>query len=167
MNICISSTFIDLKEYRNIALEVCDIFKVNQCAMELMFSKTQNPVDASLNLVRNCDIYICIIGSRYGTVPANFNKSIAHLEYDEAIKLSKPVYIFNISSLKKEEKLQNFLQEIKLKHVYSDIENIDDFRSSLINTLRQNHFKELKIDSKYLIELESEPSWACNGFYFK
>lgn len=156
MKICISSTFTDLIEYRNIALEVCDIFKANQLTMELMFSKAESPLEASLELVRNCDIYVCILGERYGSIAVGNDKSITNLEYREAIKLSKPVYIFIVSDLKKEAKLHDFINEISQKHVYSSVLDIHDFRNKLLNTLRQNHFKELKIDSKFLVDLEAE-----------
>ena len=123
MKICISSTFIDLEEYRNIALEVCDIFKVHQKVMELMFSKTESPILASLELVRSCDIYICMLGKRYGTIPKGYDKSITHLEYDEARRLSKPMHIFVIDGLEKEDKnLEKFLEEISERHVYSTID---------------------------------------------
>ncbi len=156
MKICISSTFIDLIEYRNVALEVCDIFKVQQLVMEIMFSKTETPVEASLELVRNCDIYICILGKRYGTIPTEYEKSITNLEYEEAVSLSKPIHIFILDDSNKEEKLQKFINEIKQKHVYSLVKDKHDFRSKLLNTLRQNHFKELKIDSQFLVDLEAE-----------
>lgn len=156
MKICISSTFIDLIEYRNIALEVCDIFKTSQLVMEFMFSKVESPLEASLELVRDCDIYVCILGERYGTIPDGYNQSITNLEYEEAIKLSKPIHIFIVDNSKKDEKLLKFINIIAQKHVYAMVKDIHDFRSKLLNTLRQNYFKELKIDSKFLIDLEAE-----------
>ena len=156
MRICISSTYIDLIEYRNIALEVCDIFKVEQSVMELMFSKSETSLEASLDLVRNCDVYICIIGERYGTIPNGYEKSITNFEYEEALKLSKPIHIFIVDNFEREKKLQNFINEISKKHVYCKVKDEHDFRSKLINTLRQNYFKDLKIDSKFLVDLESE-----------
>ena len=144
MKICISSTFIDLIEYRNIALEVCDIFKANQLVMELMFSRPETPLEASLELVRSCDIYICILGERYGTIPCGYEKSITNLEYEEAVSLSKPIHIFILDVSNKEEKLQKFINDIEQKYVYSLVKDKHDFRSKLLNTLRQNYFKELK-----------------------
>ncbi len=156
MNICISSTYTDLIEYRNIALEVCDIFKAKQSVMELMFSKSETSLEASLDLVRNCDVYICIIGERYGTIPDGYDKSITNFEYEEAVKLSKPIHIFIVDNLGKDRKLQIFIDEISKKHVYCKVKDKHDFKSKLINTLRQNYFKELKIDSKFLVDLESQ-----------
>lgn len=156
MKICISSTFTDLIDYRNIAIEVCEIFKAKQLVMELMFSKSETPLEASLDLVRNCDIYICIIGKRYGNIPAGYDKSITNLEYEEALKLSKPIHIFIVDNLSREDKLQKFINDISLKYVYGNVRNINEFRSKFINTLRQNYFKDLKIDSKFLIDLETE-----------
>lgn len=156
MKICISSTFIELIEYRNIALEVCDIFKANQLVMELMFSRPETPLEASLELVRSCDIYICILGERYGTIPYGYEKSITNLEYEEAVSLSKPIHIFILDVSNKEEKLQKFINDIEQKYVYSLVKDKHDFRSKLLNTLRQNYFKELKIESKFLVELEAE-----------
>lgn len=156
MKICISSTFIDLIEYRSIALEVCDILKAKQLAMELMFSSNESPLETSLNLVKESDIYVCIIGKRYGTVPSGYAESITHLEYKEAIKLNKPVYIFIISNVKRDTELQNFIKEISEKHVYSEVSDKHDFRRELLNTLRCNHFKELRIDSKFIVDLEAE-----------
>lgn len=156
MKICISSTFLDLINYRNMALEVCDIFKAKQLAMEIIFSTNDNPIKESLKLVQDSDIYICIIGEKYGTIKDGYSKSITHLEYDEAIRINKPIYIFVVSSTNRDKEMKKLLSDIKENHTYSHIESVIEFRKALLNTIRNNHFKELKINSKFILDLEAE-----------
>lgn len=157
LKICISSTFLDLKEYREHAIKTCEIFKAHSIVMEMLYSSDQSPVMTSLKLVKEADIYVCILGQRYGSVKEGYQKSITHLEYEEAQKLGKPSYFFVVQEHEnREQELQILLDEISQKHVYHEVFSPHDLLMGLLNTLRRNYFSELKLDSKYLQELESK-----------
>lgn len=163
LKICISSTFLDLKEYRENAIKACEIFKAHSIVMEMLYSSHQSPIEASLGLVREADIYICILGQRYGSVKEGYEKSITHLEYEEAQKLGKPSYFFLATEYSERAmQLQNLIDEISQKHVYCEVLSPHELLIGLMNTLRNDFYQELKLDSKYLEELESiyvKDSW--------
>lgn len=157
LKICISSTFLDLKEYRENAIKACEIFKAHSIVMEMLYSSYQSPIEASLGLVREADIYVCILGQRYGSVKEGFEKSITHLEYEEAQKLGKPSYFFLVTEYsERETKLQNLIDEISQKYVYHEVSSPHELLVGLMNTLRNDFYHELKLDSKYLEELEKK-----------
>lgn len=157
LKICISSTFLDLIEYRENAIKACEIFKAHSIVMEMLYSSDQSPVETSLKLVKEADIYVCILGQRYGSVKEGYQKSITHLEYEEAQKLGKPSYFFVVQEHEdREQGLQILLDEISQKHVYHEVSSPHDLLMGLLNTLRRDFFSELKLDSKYLQELESK-----------
>ena len=56
-------------------------------------SKLSN-VENCLNAVRDCDLFLSIITTRYGSgIVKSHNKSITHLELEEAIRLGKPRWV--------------------------------------------------------------------------
>ena len=93
----ISSTYLDLKEEREAAAKVVRTLGLLAVAMEDYTSTEQKPVDKCLADVRSCDFYIGIFAYRYGYVPKNYEKSITHLEYEEAGKAGIPRLIFIVS----------------------------------------------------------------------
>lgn len=158
---------MDLIEYREKAIEACGIFKAEQIVMELVFSSNSSPIEASLELVRQADVYVCIIGQRYGSVKDGYDKSITHLEYEEARRLGKPCHFFVASEYAddREPNLENLYNEISQKHVFYKLNNSHDMLIGLLNTFRKYYFPELELDGKYLIDLESKyikESW--HGF---
>jgi hypothetical protein len=55
------------------------------------------PVDAlekCLQDVRESGIYILLLGNKYGFIKEGMQESITHLEYKEAVKTGKPVFVF-------------------------------------------------------------------------
>ncbi len=94
--IYISSTKDDLEEWRKTAVEVVLRMKQMPVAMEHYNSTNKRPLDQCLKDVRDCDIFIGIYAFRYGYVPDGCNKSITHLEYEEARKNNKHLLLFVI-----------------------------------------------------------------------
>ena len=50
-----------------------------------------------LKVVELCRLYVGIFGMRYGTIPDGHDRSMTHIEYDEAKRLTLPslIYILN------------------------------------------------------------------------
>lgn len=88
--IFISSTCKDLKEYRDAVADKIERLKQGSSRMETFGSRSGGAVKASLEEVREADIFVGIIAHRYGTVPAGEEKSITEQEYDEAVRRKIP-----------------------------------------------------------------------------
>ena len=57
---------------------------------------SNSPIERSLENVRQSEILLLLLGNTYGTVPLNKLKSFTHLEYEEALKSQKKIYVFCI-----------------------------------------------------------------------
>lgn len=97
--IYISSTFRDLKAYREKMLEtlkflVDGYFVVGRTMETMMPGSQQPPLDECLRDVANCNIYLLIFGKRYGSTAPGTNVSFTEHEYNEARTLGKIILPF-------------------------------------------------------------------------
>ncbi|SFB65319.1 DUF4062 domain-containing protein [Azotobacter beijerinckii] len=89
LKIFISSTYADLKEYREAVNEQLHRMKVNGVQMEYFSSSLDEPTSKSLEELKKCNVYIGIIGHRFGTISPDQKHSITEREYMEAHDLYK------------------------------------------------------------------------------
>lgn len=82
--IYISSTYEDLKEYREIACRVSKSLKHEVNNMEKYSAFSRPPIKKCLKDVDECDIYIGIFARRYGSIPPDRDLSFTELEYRRA-----------------------------------------------------------------------------------
>ena len=75
--IYISSTYEDLKDCREAAYRALRRLRHDVVAMEDYVAADERPLDRCLEDVANCDVYIGLIGWRYGFVPAEDNPTSA------------------------------------------------------------------------------------------
>jgi len=101
-SVYISSTYEDLKDYRQAVADVLRNCGYNVGAMEKYPARDDWPKVASEVDVSNCDIYIGIFAWRYGYVPYKDNlegKSITELEYLAAERTQRPRLIFLLATM--------------------------------------------------------------------
>jgi hypothetical protein len=95
--IYISSTFQDLVEERELAAAAVRSQRHEVLAMEDYVAEGTRPVKRCLQDVADCQIYIGIIGWRYGFVPSDDNpekRSVTEMEYREARRLGRETLVF-------------------------------------------------------------------------
>ena len=96
----ISSTYEDLQDHCEAAYKALRRLRHDVVAMEDYVATDERPLDACLADVAQCDVYVGIIGWRYGYVPPQDNPqgcSITELEYRKAVELQKPRLLFMVS----------------------------------------------------------------------
>lgn len=88
----VSSTYKDLLEERQAAVEA--ILKAGHipAGMELFASGNKSQLETIYNWIDECDVYCLILGSRYGSVDPETGKSYTELEYDYALSKNKPYF---------------------------------------------------------------------------
>lgn len=89
----ISSTTKDMLVHRQQALDAClrqDFFPV---MMEHLPPSPDDAVRRSLSLVDKADVYVLVLGLRYGEIPGGYEKSYTHLELDRAIERGIPILV--------------------------------------------------------------------------
>lgn len=170
--IFVSSTYEDLKAYRDEVER--SIIYMNQTikGMEFFGSTPERPLDKCLQTVRECKLYIGIIGMRYGSVEEDSGKSFTELEYDEAVKNRIPVLIYILDENhpiasrfvdkgEGAEKLEAFKSRLKKAHVVSSFTTPAD----LGKKVTQDLMNELKKDRAIEDSLRTLPSDTEGGDY--
>lgn len=126
--IFLSSTYDDLKEYRQKAMEVIVSLKQTYEGMEFFGADARTPLDVMLDKLSYCQLYIGIIGMRYGSVDKTSQKSYTEIEYEKARELGIPCLIYIIDE-------ENALVAPK----YVDRGELADKLDAFKNKLRSEH----------------------------
>jgi len=152
MKVFISSTYVDLIEYRKRAIEVTLRNKFLPLAMEYFNAQTEDATTFCDKEIRECDVFIGIYAHRYGYIPDCETKSITQREYELAKKLGKDCLCFIVDKtcqwpfpfieMDKYPKLEAFLEEVKKARVVEFFKSPDDLGLKLSASLRQYIEKE-------------------------
>lgn len=92
--IYISSTYNDLKDYREAVYRALRRMGHDVVSMEDYTASDQRPLDKCLSDLTTCDLYLGIFAWRYGFIPPNQNKSITELEFRKAVEYKKICLLF-------------------------------------------------------------------------
>jgi hypothetical protein len=95
--IYLSATYTDLKPHRDAAYRILRMLRHDVIAMEDYVATDAYPLDKCLADVAGSDLYVGLVGWRYGYVPAQGNpegKSITELEYLQAHASGLPRLLF-------------------------------------------------------------------------
>jgi tetratricopeptide (TPR) repeat protein len=94
LRVFLSSTFVDLQAHRAAVRDIVGRLGQFTLAMEQFGAREGDAQTVSTDLVAGCDLYLGVIAWRYGFVPAGQERSVTHLEYEEAGRLSIPRLVF-------------------------------------------------------------------------
>lgn len=95
--IFISSTYEDMLPYREAVSDALTSIEHLPIGMEQFVSTPDRPLDVCLTDVRRCQLYVVLVGMRYGSIDDETGKSFTELEYEEALKNNIPVLAFVIN----------------------------------------------------------------------
>jgi hypothetical protein len=96
----LSSTFTDLREHRERAIEAIVEFGYMARVMEHSRAQAEaDVIDTSLAMVRDAAAYIGVISFKYGQTPFDAKRnpnrlSVTELEFNEAMALGRPIVLF-------------------------------------------------------------------------
>jgi len=145
MNVFISSTYVDLIEYREKAVEVLNRYKCLPIAMEFFGCQSEDPTKVCETGIRECDIFIGIYAHRYGHTPGDREKSITRMEYELATDFKKQCLCFIVKDdfpwnpkfmeIAKLPALDAFLDIVKKDRVVDFFTTPEDFAGKLATSL--------------------------------
>jgi len=146
--VMISSTVLDLPEHREEARSACEQQNMLPMMMERMPASASNAIRESTAMVDDADVYLEIIGFRYGYVPSGNTLSITEMEYDRAIELGIPCLVFlmddshsvrrgDVEQGANATKLEAFRQRLTATHVVKFFTSPQDLRAHIVNALSQ------------------------------
>ena len=138
----VSSTFTDMQIYRRKVQDALTQLEAVVRGMEQFGSRPGSPVEECLKVVQSCRLYVGVFGMRYGSVPDGHDKSMTHIEYDEAQKLKLPslIYILNenypippkdFETGVGAEKLQALKEQLKKRHTISFFTTPEDLQARI------------------------------------
>ena len=90
LQIFVSSTYVDLKEERQLAVKSILESGHIPAGMELFTANSDTQWNIIKKWIDNSDIYLIILGGRYGTLNKKTGISYTEMEYDYALKINKP-----------------------------------------------------------------------------
>jgi len=105
LQVFVSSTFIDLKEERQSTVEAILNAGHIPAGMELFTAGDESQWNIIKRWIEESDVYMLILGGRYGSIEDISKKSYTHLEYEYAIELGKPFFAIVISDKALDEKV--------------------------------------------------------------
>jgi hypothetical protein len=145
MKVFISSTYEDLKDYRQAAIKVVNHYKWVPLAMEFFMSQPQEPKEACDKEIKECDVFVGIYAHRYGFIPKRKTKSITQLEYEQAKSSGKPCLCFIVDEdfswkprfieYEKQKELGDFLDAVKREKTCTFFTSVPDFEIKLSTSI--------------------------------
>lgn len=106
LQIFISSTYTDLIDERQAAVSA--ILKAGHipAGMELFTSGDESQMETIKRWIDESDVFMLILGGRYGSIEPNSSLSYTELEYDYAVRSGKPFFAVVIEELALEQKVK-------------------------------------------------------------
>ncbi len=113
LQVFISSTYADLKEERQAAVQA--ILKAGHipAGMELFTAGDKSQMETIKRWIDESDIYMLILGGRYGSIEPTTSLSYTELEYDYAVEKEMPLFAVVIT----ESALDNKVKSNGLEHI--------------------------------------------------
>lgn len=188
ISVFISSTKTDLEDERSAVSELVTEMGLNLISMEHFGARTEKPLDTCLSELQNANIYICILGMRYGTPYKNDsdkeNNELSYTEIEYRHVLAKaneqeiriliycideenakihPVYV---DKYEEATKLESFKNTVKLNHVVYFYKDIEDLIRQVALDLRRDVLSILSKRDELLNENSEQRSIESGSITF-
>lgn len=166
-DVFISSTTQDLQKHRQAAEDAIYRADLHPLMMESMGASTADAIDFSLAMVDDSEIYIGILGMRYGHIPMDdlrnpHQLSITEMEYRRALANGIEILIFMMhddheilarhveTDPAKLTKLNALKEELKNRHVVAFFDSVESLGNKIFQTLKSRRIQD------YLAKLDAE-----------
>jgi hypothetical protein len=120
----ISSTFIDLVEERQWAVQAILNAGHIPAGMELFAASDTDQWNDIKNWIDESDIYMLILGGRYGSIDPESKKSYTHKEYEYALQNNKPLFALILNDAALQDKASKDMTFIERTKDYEDFKRI-------------------------------------------
>lgn len=140
LQVFVSSTFTDLIEERQAAVSA--ILKAGHipAGMELFTAADRSQMDIIKNWIDESDVYMLILGGRYGSIEPTTGKSYTELEYNYAVEQGKALFAVVITKDALEKKVKEHGTDfIELK----EPKPLADFKDKVLSNM-SSFFEDIK-----------------------
>lgn len=150
INFFICSTYIDLKLHREEIIKKIKSLSGNINSQEFFGARDQKPIETCLLEVEKSNVFIMLLGWRYGSIETESGKSFTEIEYEKAKALNIPKFIYFIDEEypvpakfidkdKNSEKLITLKSNLSKEYTIEHFTSPEDLSEKVINDL----FREL------------------------
>lgn len=146
LQVFVSSTFTDLIEERQAAVEAILSSGHIPAGMELFAAGDESQMTVIERWIDESDVYLLILGGRYGSVDSKTGKSYTQLEYEYALAKKKPMFSVVIKESALDEKVKIYGRKVLEGE---NPKELKDFRDIVLKSLIK--FWEDKKDIKIAI----------------
>lgn len=94
MRVFISSTYVDLTEYRAKVAEAVERLGQHGIRMEVFGARSETATSVCSAEIDEADLFVGVYAHRYGFIPKGSHLSITEMEFDYAVARGKPVFCF-------------------------------------------------------------------------
>jgi Domain of unknown function (DUF4062) len=131
LQVFVSSTFKDLKIERQTAVQAILEAGHIPAGMELFIAEDASQWDIIKEWIDESDVYMLIIGGRYGSIEPESGKSYTHLEYEYALSVSKPHFVIVIDDETTQSKAKK--DGVKITDFFDNSSELKEFKTSIMN----------------------------------
>jgi nucleoside 2-deoxyribosyltransferase len=117
LQVFVSSTFSDLREERQAAVEAILAAGHIPAGMELFAAGDESQMEVIKQWIDESDVYLLILGGRYGSIDPKSGKSYTQLEYEYALSKGNPLFACVIKDAALDARIKKYGKEA-----------IDDYR---------------------------------------
>ncbi|MGC1549963.1 MAG: DUF4062 domain-containing protein [Rhodanobacter sp.] len=137
----ISSTYLDMKSERQAAvMGILDAGHI-PAGMELFAASDKKQIEVIQSWIDRSDIFMLILGGRYGSLDPDSGKSYIHLEYEYAMATGKPLFALYLTDDAIQRKVQGALGVDAIER--GDSKKLIEFRG-LVKTKLCSEIDDLK-----------------------
>jgi hypothetical protein len=152
LQVFVSSTYIDLIEERQAAVEAILTAGHIPAGMELFAAGNESQLNVIKRWIDESDVYLLILGGRYGSVEPTSGKSYTQLEYEYAVATNKPLFAVVADEGYLDERLKTMGRKI------IEIDNskpFKEFKAEVLNRMVK-FYKDTKDIKLAILETMSE-----------
>lgn len=153
LQVFVSSTYKDLKDERQAAVEaILDAGHI-PAGMELFKAGNESQLKTIYKWIDEADVYMLILGGRYGSIESQSGKSYTQLEYEYALNKNIPVFavvlsesfltnkinsfgLSNITEQKEPDKYQRF-KALVMSKIIREVDDYKDIKLTIHSTLNE------------------------------
>lgn len=136
IKVFVSSTIKDMPNERVASLNAIKEIGAEPIMSEFTIeAQSKDSVRTCLEKVKESDIYILILGGKYGWQPED-TESITEMEYQTAQSNSIPTLVFN-TPYEKEPAQKEFSKKVGATYFWKEVEDAFQLKEAIINSLKQ------------------------------
>ena len=156
LQVFVSSTYTDLKEERQASVEaILDAGHI-PAGMELFKAGNESQLKTIYKWIDESDVYMLILGGRYGSVEVNSGKSYTQLEYEYALNKNIPIFSVILS----QSFLTNKINKQGLQNIIDTSDKYYTFKSLVMSKI----IREVDDSKDIKIAIHSTLNYFLNNY---